>query len=115
MAGRRWIWIEGNHDPGPVALGGSHLAKLCLGPLTFRHIAAPGATGEVSGHYHPRVRLGPVRRPCLVYDRDRAILPAYGTYTGGLSTRDAALAGLMRPEALALMTGPVPGPIPMPR
>ncbi|MEP0048418.1 MAG: metallophosphoesterase, partial [Roseobacter sp.] len=25
QAGRRWIWIEGNHDPGPVEFGGEHL------------------------------------------------------------------------------------------
>ena len=115
MAGRRWIWIEGNHDPGPLDLGGSHLAELSLGPLTFRHIAAPGARGEISGHYHPKARLAGRARPCLVYDRARAILPAYGTYTGGLATRAEALSGLMGPEALALLTGPVPGPVPMPR
>ena len=49
QAGRRWIWIEGNHDPGPVQLPGSHLAELPLPPLTFRHIAQPGKSGEVSG------------------------------------------------------------------
>ena len=48
MAGRRWVWIEGNHDPGPVALGGEHRADLRLGPLTFRHVAETGAGGEVS-------------------------------------------------------------------
>lgn len=119
MAGRRWIWIEGNHDPGPVTLGGSHMAELPVPPLTFRHIARPGAAGEVSGHYHPKVRIaagGRSRaRPCLLFDSDRVILPAFGTYTGGLRTDDAALARLMRPEALAVMTGPVPHALPMPR
>ena len=43
QAGRRWIWIEGNHDPGPMEMGGAHLAELSLPPLTFRHIARPGA------------------------------------------------------------------------
>ena len=115
MAGRRWVWIEGNHDPGPLDLGGEHLAELRAGPLTFRHIADPGATGEISGHYHPKARLAGRSRPCLLLDRSRAILPAYGTYTGGLRSDDAALAALMGPEALAVMTGPVPRPIPMPR
>ena len=27
MAGRSWIWIEGNHDPGPLSFGGTHLAE----------------------------------------------------------------------------------------
>lgn len=115
MAGRDWIWIEGNHDPGPVDLGGTHLAELALGPLTFRHIAAPGAVGEVSGHYHPKARLAGQSRPCLLHDRARAILPAYGTYTGGLRAETGVLAGLMGAEALAVLTGPHPRAIPMPR
>ncbi len=119
QAGRRWIWIEGNHDPGPVDLGGSHMAELPLPPLCFRHIADPAQSGEISGHYHPkasiRTRVRTVSRPCFLLDGDRVILPAFGTYTGGLRSSDAALARLMRPEALAVLTGPVPRPMPMPR
>jgi DNA ligase-associated metallophosphoesterase len=119
MAGRRWVWIAGNHDPGPITLGGTHVAELPAPPLTFRHIARAGAAGEVSGHFHPKVRLsagGRSRaRPCLLFDSDRVILPAFGTYTGGLRSDDAALTRLMRPEALAVMTGPIPRALPMPR
>ena len=119
QAGRRWVWIEGNHDPGPVDLAGTLLTELPVAPLTFRHIARPGASGEVSGHYHPkatiRSRGRAVTRPAFLVDRDRVILPAYGTYTGGLRSDDAALATLMRPEALALMTGPEVHAVPMPR
>ena len=116
QAGRRWCWLEGNHDTGPVDLGGEHLAELTLGPLTFRHIAEAGAVGEVSGHYHPKagVRGGP-SRPCFLLDAARLILPAFGTYTGGLRVRDPALAGLMAPGALAILTGAEARPIPMPR
>ncbi|MDJ0825131.1 MAG: ligase-associated DNA damage response endonuclease PdeM [Rhodobacter sp.] len=118
MAGRRWIWIEGNHDPGPVDLGGTHLGELSEPPLIFRHIAKPGTSGEVSGHYHPKAVLHArgrqVSRPCFLYDSDRVILPAFGTYTGGLRSTNPALSGLMRPEALAILTGPVPAVIPMP-
>lgn len=119
QAGRRWVWIEGNHDPGPVEMGGSHLAELPLPPLSFRHIAKVGASGEVSGHYHPkarvRTRARTITRPAFLLDRDRVILPAYGTYTGGLRSHEAALNGLMRPEARAIVTGPVPMAVPMPR
>ncbi len=118
MAGRRWIWIEGNHDPGPMDLGGTHLAELPIAPLTFRHIARPGASGEVSGHYHPKATVNArgrrVSRPCFLFDSDRVILPAFGTYTGGLRASDPALAGLMRPEAMAVLTGPNPCMIPHP-
>lgn len=119
QSGRRWVWIEGNHDPGPVDLGGTHLAELPLPPLTFRHIARPGASGELSGHYHPKAsvkaRGRSVSRPAFLIDSDRVILPAYGTYTGGLRSDNSALSGLMRAEAVAVLTGTVARAIPMPR
>ena len=107
QAGRRWVWIEGNHDPGPVGLGGEHLSSLDLGGVTYRHIAAPGAVAEVSGHYHPKHRLpgGGGARKCFVYDAARCILPPFGAYTGGLSVRDRALASLLTAPAFAVMTG----------
>jgi len=43
------------------------------------------------------------------------ILPAFGTYTGGLATTDPALDGLMGPEARAILTGDRALAIPMPR
>ncbi|SPH24620.1 hypothetical protein DEA8626_03671 [Defluviimonas aquaemixtae] len=115
MAGRRWIWIEGNHDPGPVALGGEHRAELTLGSLIFRHIARRGAVGEISGHYHPKARLAGQARRCFLVDGARVVLPAYGTYTGGLNSHDAPLSDLMAPGALAILTGRVARPVPMPR
>ena len=42
MAGRDWIWIAGNHDPGPIPLGGRHLAEHGRGALRFRHAALAG-------------------------------------------------------------------------
>lgn len=114
-AGRRWIWIAGNHDPGPMDVPGEHLAELRLGPLTFRHIALAGAAGEVSGHYHPKARVAGQARRCFLLDATRLILPAYGTYAGGLRSDDAALAALMGAGALAILTGRACLPVPMPR
>ncbi|MFY0311681.1 ligase-associated DNA damage response endonuclease PdeM [Leisingera sp. D0M16] len=115
MQNRRWIWIEGNHDPAPPVLGGEHRAELTLGPLTFRHIADPQESAEISGHYHPKARIRGTSRPCFLLDRDRLILPAFGTYTGGLRSSDSAFARLMAQDALAILTGPKPLPVPMPR
>jgi uncharacterized protein len=119
QAGRRWIWIEGNHDPGPIEFGGTHLGELQVGALTFRHIARPGAAGEVSGHYHPKAtlhtRARAISRPAFLIDRDRLIMPAYGTYTGGLRSNNKALTHLMRSDANAVLTGARPVCIPMPR
>lgn len=115
MAGRRWVWIAGNHDPGPVTLAGEHRSELPLGPLVFRHEAVQGAAGEISGHFHPKVRIAGRGIPCFLVDGARTILPAYGTYTGGLDTGDAALSRLMGAGALAILTGRSARPIPMPR
>lgn len=115
QSGRRWIWIEGNHDPGPLDIGGEHCAELSLGPLVFRHIAEPDGLGEISGHYHPKVALGSQSRAAFLLDSRRLILPAYGAYTGGLRSTDRALSGLMGPEAIAVLTGKRPHRLPMPR
>ena len=115
MAGRNWTWVEGNHDPGPINLGGTHRADLTLGPLTFRHIADPAQSAEVSGHYHPKARIAGQSRSCFLLDETRLILPAYGAYTGGLWCDHPSLTALMHPTALAILTGPRAIPIPLPR
>lgn len=119
MAGREWVWIIGNHDAGPTDLGGAHLAELARGGLVFRHIG--GGTGfEVSGHYHPKARLAGKSHRVFLLDQSRLILPAYGSFTGGLWAEDPSLQALMGPQALAIVTTPtrclaMPMPRPLPR
>lgn len=119
MAGRRWVWISGNHDPGPIDLGGTHLAEYRQGPLVFRHIAEVPASGEVSGHYHPKARLvmrgRSLSRPCFLFDSDRLILPAFGAYTGGLFCDRPELSTLLAKGAEAILLGTPPIRLPMPR
>lgn len=124
MKGRDWVWIAGNHDPGGVALGGRHLAQLALGMLRFRHVPERAAEpGEVAGHLHPKFcrRLGgqAISRPCFIFDARRIILPAFGTYTGGLSVDDPAVTSLLDlGTARAVLTGapcvavPIAGDVP---
>ncbi len=114
MAGRDWTWVMGNHDAGNHDLGGSQRDEIPLGPLTCRHIATP-QTPEMSGHYHPKARLGGTARPCFLIDAARIIMPAYGAYTGGLYCDDPALTTLMQPAAIAVLTGAKAIPCPMPR
>lgn len=104
MAGRDWTWIEGNHDAGPVSVGGTHLAVLRVAGLTFRHIAS-AEVHEISGHYHPKARLPGRTAPCFLIDAARVIMPAYGAYTGGLNCDHPDLQALMQPRALAVLTG----------
>ena len=114
MAGRQWTWIEGNHDAGPVELGGSHRAEAKIAGLAFRHIATP-ETPEISGHYHPKASLPGRSAPCFLIDAARVILPAYGAYTGGLRCDHPDLDALMQPRALAVLTGTTCLAIPMRR
>ena len=113
QAGKRWIWIEGNHDPGPIDLGGTHLSDITIGALTFRHIAT-SATAEVSGHYHPKHRLTGRSRPAFLFDQERLIMPAYGAYTGGLASHSPDLRKLFRTKPLAILTGHKAIPVPLP-
>jgi len=92
-----WTWIIGNHDPAPdPALGGQILFEARFGPLAFRHEAVAAARGEISGHFHPKaavlVRGRRISGRCFIEDGCRAILPAFGAYTGGLSILDPAIA-----------------------
>jgi len=119
QAGRKWFWLEGNHDPGPTNFGGTHLGEYSASSITFRHIAQPASGGEISGHYHPKATIKTHRqsttRPCFLYDSDRVILPAYGTFTGGLRTNSLILQNLMQNHARAILTGPTLQIVPMPR
>jgi DNA ligase-associated metallophosphoesterase len=92
--GRDWIWIAGNHDPDPsTEIAGIFAQYISLGPLTFRH-EPTGAIGELAGPLHPSARINwrgrSVVRRCFATDGERAVMPAFGAYTGGLSIRDRA-------------------------
>jgi DNA ligase-associated metallophosphoesterase len=104
QAGRSWVWIEGNHDPGPVNLGGTHRGSLQVGALSLRHIATP-ALAEVSGHYHPKHRIAGRSVPAFLLGQHRLIMPAYGAYTGGLISNSPALRILFAQAPLAILTG----------
>ncbi len=106
----RWIWVCGNHDASPTgAIGGEIVPEFGLKDLVFRHMAEPGARGEISGHYHPKARVSArgrrISRPCFLADCDRIILPAFGTYTGGMDCREPPLASLLRKDAIVILTG----------
>jgi DNA ligase-associated metallophosphoesterase len=94
QARRDWIWIAGNHDPAlPRDIGGVVASEVAVGRIVFRH-EPTGAIGEIAGHLHPKARVTTrgrsVERRCFASDGERAVMPAFGAYTGGLSIRDAA-------------------------
>ena len=97
------VWIVGNHDAGLAGeMTGDVVEELVLDGIALRHEAMPRETGpEISGHYHPKLRLRMrgrgIRRPCALRSENRLILPAFGTLTGGMDADDPALIAAMQP------------------
>jgi len=89
--GRDWLWVTGNHDPEIGArLGGHVVGDVEIAGLAFRHVPTPGhATHEIAGHLHPAARLVmhgySLRRPCFIGNGQRLVMPAFGSYCGGLN------------------------------
>ena len=98
--GREWYWISGNHDPVlPDWLGGVVCSALSVEGVKFRHEPTAGAKSfEIAGHLHPVAKLtrrgSNVRRKCFVSNGDRLIVPAFGSYTGGLNVLHKAFTAL---------------------
>ena len=85
-----WTWIVGNHDPGFADhCGGRIEEEVEIAGIVLRHEAvAEDARAEISGHFHPKLRLHlkgrQVSRRCFVKSATKIIMPAFGSLTGGL-------------------------------
>ena len=96
QARRDWIWISGNHDPAlPSDLGGvvaerSRDRPDRVPPRADRRSAKSPAICIPRRGCPTRGRS--MERRCFACDGERAVMPAFGAYTGGLSIRDAAFA-----------------------
>lgn len=102
-----WIWVTGNHDETVSSrFGGNVVPQLTVEGLTLRHEPMGGATHEIAGHLHPSARLvmngTAIRRPCFVGNGLRLIMPAFGTFTGGLNILDAAFEPLFGTDGMAV-------------
>ncbi len=106
-----FIWITGNHDPGPPGwLGGMVTEEWSARGLIFRHEPRTiPRLGEIAGHLHPCARVAKwgrsVRRRCFAADGLRMVLPSFGAYTGGLDVGEDAIAGLFGARFHAYMLG----------
>ncbi|MBA4045542.1 MAG: phosphoesterase [Erythrobacter sp.] len=112
-----WVWITGNHDEAlPRGFGGTIVPELEVSGVILRHEARAGETApEMSGHYHPKLRMTVrnrhIARPCAVLGRasdgaERIILPAFGTLTGGMDAGAPEICAALQPSHRieALMT-----------
>jgi DNA ligase-associated metallophosphoesterase len=99
-----WVWLAGNHDPAM----GEH-DRFERHGIVFRHSAILAGKPEVSGHFHPKATIRvhglAVSRRCFVTDGMRLIMPAFGTYTGGLDVRTPVIADLFPQGFTAYLAG----------
>ena len=104
-----WTWIVGNHDArGINHCGGMIEHAVEMGGMIYRHEAFPGeATPEISGHFHPKLRLSMngrrISRRCFVVSPTKIIMPAFGSLTGGLDAHHPEILRLAGPDAAALV------------
>ena len=104
-----WVWIVGNHDPGFADhCGGRLVEEVDTNGVVLRHEAVrDDARPEISGHFHPKLRLQlkgrNVSRRCFVASATKLILPAFGSLTGGLDAAHPEIMKQMRGEAAALV------------
>ena len=104
-----WVWIVGNHDPGFADhCGGRIIEEAEVRGIVLRHEAAPNdQRPEVSGHFHPKLRLTingrRIARRCFVASLRKLILPAFGSLTGGLDARHPEIVRAMSGEGVALV------------
>jgi DNA ligase-associated metallophosphoesterase len=111
QGGRAWLWLTGNHDPdAPSGLDGEVADTIALGGVMLRHEPSHrGAEPEIAGHLHPaariRLRGRGVRRRCFISDGNRLVMPAMGSYAGGLNVRDGAIQRLFDDGADVWMLG----------
>lgn len=86
------IWITGNHDPHPPTdIGGRIADEVALGGVTLRHEPKFLVSGEfeIAGHLHPGGAVSQrgkrIHCKCFIGNASRLIVPAFGSFTGGLS------------------------------
>ncbi len=107
-----WLWVTGNHDDAAAAaLGGRVAIAAAIAGVMLRHEAIPGdPTPEISGHFHPKLRLTlrgrRVVRRCFAVTPTKLVLPAYGALTGGLDITDPAFIRAVGAPLAALVATP---------
>ncbi len=110
---RDFVWITGNHDEEMArSFGGAVAQELALGGIVLRHQARPGENrSELSGHYHPKLRIRArnraISRPCAVLAHsapsggaERMILPAFGAFTGGMDASAPEIRAALQPAEI---------------
>lgn len=93
----RWHWVLGNHDPSMAAdIPGERHDTLALGGILLSHEPEETELCQIIGHFHPKLTMKlkghRVSGPAFVQGESMMIMPAFGSFTGGLNVADNAIA-----------------------
>ena len=91
--------VEGNHDLGVVTDPRLVFADdVTVGGIVFRHEPETSALPQVIGHFHPKlkthVRGHRLSGKCFAVNNSMLIMPAFGSFTGGLDLSHEAFTTL---------------------
>ncbi len=92
-------FVEGNHDrdmrlPDCLCFADERV----IDNIVFRHEPEPSELAQVVGHFHPALSLSlrghRLRGKCFAVSERMLIMPAFGSFTGGLDLRDPVYAAI---------------------
>jgi DNA ligase-associated metallophosphoesterase len=88
-----WLWLIGNHDlkitSHPLLLAFNFIDTIQLNKIMLTHCFSEQHPWQIVGHYHPkktvRILSQMVTGKCFVVTARVIVMPAFGSYTGGLN------------------------------
>lgn len=94
-----WLWVSGNHDPVmPSHIKGRNAPFDMVSTVKLVHEPENEAVPQIVGHFHPKAQFRLqnqfISGRCFVAGEQLLIMPAFGSFTGGLNIEDAAIASL---------------------
>lgn len=95
----KWLWVLGNHDAAmEQAFAGETALYADIAGIRLAHEPDGDAKAQIIGHFHPKTTLAlagrRVRGKCLLVNKDMLIMPAFGSFTGGLDSSHKSIRSL---------------------
>jgi DNA ligase-associated metallophosphoesterase len=87
-----WSWIVGNHDKDDYSISVlrnmDFYKDLTVENVVFSHDFLENVEYQIIGHYHPKItvktKIQSIHGKCFVATDKKILMPAFGSYTGGL-------------------------------
>jgi DNA ligase-associated metallophosphoesterase len=102
----QWSWIVGNHDKDDYSVSvlrnmNFHV-DLRVAGVVFSHDFLENVEYQIIGHYHPKItvktKVQSIHGKCFITTDKKILMPAFGSYTGGLDVGHAIFKPLVTGE-----------------